>query len=82
MSSEPASIAVLETPSGKGSGDENFPVGSWLLPKPLRPHVAAFYAYARATDDIADNPVLAPDDKLVRLEAFAVALAVYRRDTY
>ena len=49
----------VETPSGKWSGDENFPVGSWLLPAPLRPHVAVFYAVARTTDDIADNPDLA-----------------------
>ena len=52
--------AALETPSGKGARDENFPVGSWLLPAPLRPHVAAFYAFVRAADDIADNPDLAP----------------------
>ena len=35
---------AAETPSGKGAGDENFPVGSWLLPARLRPHVAKFYA--------------------------------------
>ncbi len=64
----------LETPSGKWSGDENFPVGSWLLPARLRPHVAVFYAVARTTDDIADNPDLAPDDKLARLEGFEHAL--------
>ena len=64
----------LETPSGKGADDENFPVGSWLLPKALRPHVATFYAYARAIDDIADNPDLAADDKIGRLDAFANAL--------
>ena len=62
--------AAVETPSGKGSGDENFPVGSFLLPAPLRPHVATFYAYARAIDDIADNPDLAPDDKVRRLDGF------------
>jgi len=66
--------ATVETPSGKGSGDENFPVGSWLLAPRLRPHVAAFYALARATDDIADNPDLAPDDKLRRLNGFLDAL--------
>lgn len=33
---------AVETPSGKGAGDENFPVGSFLLPKRLRPHVATF----------------------------------------
>ena len=27
-----ATAAALETPSGKGAKDENFPVGSWLLP--------------------------------------------------
>lgn len=66
--------APIETPSGKGSGDENFPVGSWLLPARLRPPVAVFYAYARAIDDIADNPQLAPEDKLRRLDRFAAAV--------
>ena len=60
----------IETPSGKGAGDENFPVGSFLLPKSLRPHVAVYYAFARAADDIADNPALEPHDKVDRLEAF------------
>ena len=41
----------VETPSGKGSGDENFPVGSLLLPRRLRPHVAVFYAYARGIEE-------------------------------
>lgn len=63
-----------ETPSGKGSDDENFPVGSWLLPARLRPAVAAFYAFARAADDIADNPELDPRDKIARLDAFEAAL--------
>ena len=65
---------TVETPSGKGAGDENFPVGSWLLPARLRPHVAAFYRFARAIDDIADNPALAPDDKIARLNRFAEAI--------
>ncbi|MPY76729.1 MAG: squalene synthase HpnC [Alphaproteobacteria bacterium] len=63
-----------ETPSGKGAGDENFPVGSILLPKRLRPHVAVFYAYARAIDDVADNPDLSPDEKVRRLDGFDKAL--------
>lgn len=67
-------VAALETPTGKGSGDENFPVGSFLLPKALRPHVATFYALARATDDIADNGALSPEDKLDRLDRFEKAL--------
>ena len=69
-----ADTAVIETPSGKGAGDENFPVGSVLLPRAMRPHVATFYAFARAIDDIADAPALAPADKVARLEAFADAV--------
>ncbi len=64
----------METPSGKAAADENFPVGSWLLPARLRPHIATFYAYARAIDDIADDPTLAPADKIARLDGFADAV--------
>ena len=64
----------IETPSGKGAGDENFPVGSVLIAPRLRPHVAAFYAFARAADDIADDPALAPEDKIARLDRFAAAI--------
>jgi squalene synthase HpnC len=34
---------------------ENFPVASRLVPRSMRPHVAAVYAYARNADDIADE---------------------------
>jgi len=64
----------VEAPSGKGAADENFPVGSFLLPKRLRPHVATFYAFARAIDDIADDAALAPAEKIRRLKAFDAAL--------
>ena len=67
--------AAIETPSGKGAGDENFPVGSRLLAARLRPHVACFYRFARAIDDIADNPGLAAEDKIRRLDRFAAALS-------
>jgi squalene synthase HpnC len=69
-----ASAGAVETPSGKGAGDENFPVGSFLIARALRPHVAAYYAFARAIDDIADNPALAPEEKLARLDAMDRAL--------
>ena len=65
----------VETPSGKGAGDENFPVGSRLIAARLRPHVAAFYAFARAADDIADDPTLAPEDKIARLDRFEAAIS-------
>jgi squalene synthase HpnC len=64
----------IETPSGKGAAGENFPVGSFLLRASLRPHVAVFYAFARAADDIADNPALEPDDKIARLNRMAATL--------
>ncbi len=64
----------VETPSGKGAADENFPVGSFLLPKRLRPHVATYYAFARAIDDITDNPDALPQDKIARLNAMDDAL--------
>ncbi len=69
------SASTLETPSGKGAGDENFPVGSILIARRLRPHVATFYAFARAIDDIADNPALEPEEKCRRLDAFAAAVS-------
>src|SRR5262249_12055005 len=72
--------ATLETPSGKVAGDENFPVGSWLLRAPLRPHVHAFYKFARTADDIADNPDLAPADKVARLDRMAALLEGAPRD--
>jgi squalene synthase HpnC len=34
---------------------ENFPVGSWLLPRRVRHHVHRLYAFARIADDIADE---------------------------
>ena len=68
------SEAELETPSGKSAGDENFPVGSFLISRRLRPHVMRFYAFARAADDIADNPALSPDEKILRLDRMEAGL--------
>jgi farnesyl-diphosphate farnesyltransferase len=61
-------VAAVETPSGKGRGDENFPVGSFLIRRDLRVHVHAFYRFARNADDIADNPALAAAEKVRRLD--------------
>ncbi len=69
----PAS-SPIETPSGKDAAYENFPVGSFLLPARLRPHIAAFYAFARAIDDIADSPDLTAEEKIRRLDGCAAAL--------
>ena len=64
----------VETPSGKGASDENFPVGSFLIRRALRPHIHAFYRFARQADDIADNPDLSPDDKVRRLDRMAAII--------
>ncbi len=34
---------------------ENFTVASWLMPRAMRPHMHAIYAYARIADDYADE---------------------------
>ena len=68
------SEAEIETPTGKGAGDENFPVGSFLIAPRLRPHVLRFYAFARAADDIADNPALMPEEKIARLDQMEAGL--------
>ena len=68
------SEAEIETPTGKGAGDENFPVGSFLIAPRLRPHVMHFYAFARAADDIADNPALTPEEKIRRLDQMEAGL--------
>ena len=71
LAAETPEIGTVETPSGKGRGGENFPVGSWLIRRDLRPHVHAFYRFARNADDIADNPELTPEEKLRRLDRVA-----------
>jgi len=61
---------AIEAPSGKNQEYENFPVGSWLLPAHLRPHIATFYWFARTIDDIADSNAIPPEEKVLRLSTF------------
>jgi hydroxysqualene synthase len=63
-----APLEAVEAWSGKDRGDENFPVGSLLIARRLRPHVHAFYAFARNADDIADSAALSSDEKIARLD--------------
>jgi squalene synthase HpnC len=60
--------------SGKGSGDENFPVASWLVAPPHRRPILAFYEFVRIADDIADHASLPPADKLAHLDALEASL--------
>ena len=69
-----ATMDDVESWSGKGRADENFPVGSVLVSARLRPEIHAFYAFARNADDIADAPDLDPQDKLDRLGAMEAVL--------
>jgi len=64
----------IETPLGKWRSGENFPVGSFLIRRDLRPHVHAFYRFARNADDIADNPALSAEEKIKRLDRMAAIL--------
>src|SRR5436305_3600245 len=49
---------------------ENFPVASRLLPRAMRPHIAAVYAFARVADDIADEGSAPAAHRLARLSAW------------
>ena len=63
-----------ELRSGKGSGDENFPVASVLVAPRHRPAVLAFYEFVRVADDIADHAQLPPAEKLARLDRMEASL--------
>jgi squalene synthase HpnC len=49
---------------------ENFPVASYLLPREMRPHVAAVYAFARVADDFADEGDRPAVERLALLDAW------------
>ena len=49
---------------------ENFPVASLLVPRAMRPSIAAIYAFARRADDFADEGTLTDDERLDLLEAW------------
>lgn len=53
---------------------ENFPVGSLLIRGDLREVVRVFYRFARAADDVADDPEMPSADKLLRLASFEAGL--------
>jgi squalene synthase HpnC len=55
---------------------ENFPVASLLIPRGMRQHVAAVYAFARAADDFADEGQLAAEDRLRLLDGWQARLCL------
>lgn len=68
------SVGKAYAPGEKTAGDENFPVASYLIAKPYRAAILAYYRFARASDDIADHPQLAPEEKVAQLNAFESTL--------
>jgi squalene synthase HpnC len=71
---EALNLAAEDLASGKGATDENFPVASVLIAPRHRAVVMAFYRFARAADDVADNALAEPDSKLALLEALRASL--------
>lgn len=74
MTAAALDMTAEDLASGKGSTDENFPVASSLIAARHRPAVMAFYRFARAADDVADNDLAEPEAKLVLLEALRASL--------
>jgi len=70
-----------ELSSGKGHKDENFPVASILIARRHRPAIMAFYRFARASDDIADNAAATPTAKLALLDDMRLNLIGDANDT-
>jgi squalene synthase HpnC len=60
--------------SGKGHGDENFPVASRLISPRHRAPILAFYEFVRTADDIADHVSLTQAEKLALLDRLEAGL--------
>jgi hydroxysqualene synthase len=67
---EPLARAYAACEALARSHYENFPVASRLLPRAMRPHVAAVYAFARVADDVADEGALPAEERRERLSAW------------
>lgn len=67
---------MTKSPSAPLSVDhyENFPVAGLLCPRPIRAAIVAIYAWARAADDIADEPGRELAERLALLAALRAQL--------
>lgn len=68
-------MEAADLASGKGRKNENFPVASLLVRAAYRPPIIAFYRFARAADDIADNCEAPAETKLGLLGEMRAGLA-------
>jgi squalene synthase HpnC len=62
----------VEEVAARAAG-ENFPVGSILFPRSLRPHVRALYCYARLVDELGDSFA---GDRLAALDELELQVAL------
>ncbi len=67
--------AYLDAINFTKSHYENFPVLSFLVPKKLQKHVAVVYKFARQADDLADEGIYSPDERLKLLNNYENALS-------
>jgi squalene synthase HpnC len=74
------SLDAAQHRSGKGSGDENFPVASWVVAPPHRRPILSFYEFVRIADDIADHASMLPQDKLAHLDSLEGSLLGHNLD--
>lgn len=74
MFAQSSDLRAEREPHARSALAENFPVASRLLPPHVRGPVLAFYRFARAADDVADDPGLSSAEKLRRLDLFAAGL--------
>ena len=68
------SAAPLTTTATPITHYENFPVASWLCPPRLRGAITAIYHFARTADDLADEGVATPQQRLTDLAAYRADL--------
>jgi squalene synthase HpnC len=73
-------MTAADFSSGKGAGDENFPVASHLIAPAHRAPIMAFYRVARLADDVADHAQATAEQKLARLADIEASLTG-KRDT-
>ena len=66
--------SAADLASGKGHRDENFPVASRLVAPRHRGIILAFYRFARAADDVADNSSASIDEKHQLLDAMRLTV--------
>ncbi len=72
--SAPGGVTAADLRSGKGSGNENFPVASRLVSVRHRAIILAFYEFVRIADDIADHASLTPEQKIAHLDSLGASL--------